>query len=114
LANAVFLGFDAGKASAMNISWLEDFLTLAASGNFSRAADDRHMTQPAFSRRRGIAWLPATLVGDDIAAGRLAVAAADDWRIRLEVRLYREKANVGAAAERFWEAVSADAEHRAE
>lgn len=35
----------------MNLSWLDDFLALAASGNFSRAADERHMTQPAFSRR---------------------------------------------------------------
>lgn len=35
----------------MNISWLDDFLALAESGNFSRAADERHMTQPAFSRR---------------------------------------------------------------
>jgi DNA-binding transcriptional LysR family regulator len=35
----------------MNLSWLEDFLALAASGNFSRAAEERHVTQPAFSRR---------------------------------------------------------------
>jgi DNA-binding transcriptional LysR family regulator len=35
----------------MNLIWLEDFLALAASGNFSRAAAERHMTQPAFSRR---------------------------------------------------------------
>jgi DNA-binding transcriptional LysR family regulator len=35
----------------MNLSWLDDFTALAASGNFSRAADERHMTQPAFSRR---------------------------------------------------------------
>ncbi|HSI48768.1 MAG TPA: LysR family transcriptional regulator [Ideonella sp.] len=35
----------------MNFLWLEDFLALAASGNFSRAAEERHMTQPAFSRR---------------------------------------------------------------
>lgn len=35
----------------MNFLWLNDFLTLAASGNFSRAAEERHMTQPAFSRR---------------------------------------------------------------
>jgi LysR family transcriptional regulator, hypochlorite-specific transcription factor HypT len=34
-----------------NLSWLEDFLVLSASGNFSRAAEERHMTQPAFSRR---------------------------------------------------------------
>ena len=35
----------------MNYLWLEDFLVLAATGNFSRAAEERHMTQPAFSRR---------------------------------------------------------------
>ena len=35
----------------MNLSWLDDFLALADSGNFSRAAEQRHMTQPAFSRR---------------------------------------------------------------
>jgi DNA-binding transcriptional LysR family regulator len=35
----------------MNLTWLEDFLALASSGNFSRAASERHMTQPAFSRR---------------------------------------------------------------
>ena len=31
--------------------WLEDFLALAASGNFTRAAQERHSSQPAFSRR---------------------------------------------------------------
>lgn len=35
----------------MNLIWLDDFLALAATGNFSRAADDRHSSQPAFSRR---------------------------------------------------------------
>lgn len=35
----------------MELSWLDDFLALVDSGNFSRAADARHLTQPAFSRR---------------------------------------------------------------
>ncbi len=35
----------------MEFAWLEDFIALAESGNFSRAAERRHMTQPAFSRR---------------------------------------------------------------
>lgn len=35
----------------MNFIWLEDFKALAASGNFSRAAEERHSSQPAFSRR---------------------------------------------------------------
>jgi DNA-binding transcriptional LysR family regulator len=51
LTNAVFLFFHAFKALTMNLSWLDDFLALASTGNFSRAADDRHMTQPAFGRR---------------------------------------------------------------
>jgi DNA-binding transcriptional LysR family regulator len=35
----------------MELVWLEDFATLAESGNFSRAAELRHVSQPAFSRR---------------------------------------------------------------
>ena len=35
----------------MDIKWLEDFLALAETRNFSRAAAQRNVTQPAFSRR---------------------------------------------------------------
>ncbi len=35
----------------MEIAWLEDFLTLSVTNNFSRAAETRHVSQPAFSRR---------------------------------------------------------------
>ncbi len=35
----------------LELKWLEDFLAVAGSGNFSRAAEARHVTQPAFSRR---------------------------------------------------------------
>ena len=35
----------------MEIKWLEDFLMLAQMQNFSRAAEERHITQSAFSRR---------------------------------------------------------------
>lgn len=35
----------------MELVWLQDFVALAESGNFSRAAAARHVTQPAFSRR---------------------------------------------------------------
>lgn len=34
----------------LDLDWLEDFLALAESGNFSRAAQARHIAQPAFSR----------------------------------------------------------------
>lgn len=34
----------------LDLDWLEDFLALAESGNFSRAAQARNIAQPAFSR----------------------------------------------------------------
>ncbi len=48
----------------MEVKWLEDFVALATTLNFSRAAEERHVTQSAFSRRiRQLeAWLGTTLV----------------------------------------------------
>jgi DNA-binding transcriptional LysR family regulator len=48
----------------MEISWLEDFLSLARTRNFSRSAEERNVTQPAFSRRiKSLeVWLGADLV----------------------------------------------------
>lgn len=48
----------------MELNWLEDFLALAEHRNFSRAAEARHVTQPAFSRRiRALeAWAGTPLV----------------------------------------------------
>lgn len=57
---------------------------------------------------RGIAWLPHSLVAGELADGRLVAAAPEDWRIELEIRLYRHDA-LGGAAERFWEAAAAGA-----
>ena len=48
----------------MDLNWLEDFLALAETRNFSRAAAARHVTQPAFSRRIQSleAWVGTPLV----------------------------------------------------
>ena len=35
----------------MELKWLEDFLSLAETRSFSRSAEQRRVTQPAFSRR---------------------------------------------------------------
>jgi DNA-binding transcriptional LysR family regulator len=42
---------DACGSDGMDTVWLEDFLALVEHGNFSRAAERRNVTQPAFSRR---------------------------------------------------------------
>ena len=34
----------------LDLEWIEDFLALAETGNFSRAAEARVIAQPAFSR----------------------------------------------------------------
>ena len=48
----------------MEVKWLEDFLSLAATRSFSRSAEERRVTQPAFSRRiRSLeVWLGAVLL----------------------------------------------------
>ncbi|PSJ60848.1 LysR family transcriptional regulator [Pseudaminobacter soli (ex Li et al. 2025)] len=48
----------------MELKWLEDFVCLAGTLSFSRAAEERRITQPAFSRRikQLEAWLGVTLV----------------------------------------------------
>jgi DNA-binding transcriptional LysR family regulator len=53
---------------------------------------------------RGIAWLPQTLVEDDMAHGRHVAAASDDWEVPLEIRLYRDSELLGKAANAFWNA----------
>ncbi len=48
----------------MDTVWLEDFLALAEHANFSRAAEGRNISQPAFSRRIRLLeeWVGAPLV----------------------------------------------------
>jgi LysR family transcriptional regulator, hypochlorite-specific transcription factor HypT len=48
----------------MEIKWLEDFVVLAETGSFSRSAQLRHVSQPAFSRRVQSleAWVGAALI----------------------------------------------------
>jgi DNA-binding transcriptional LysR family regulator len=56
---------------------------------------------------RGMAWLPQTLIAEDLASGRLVAAAPQEWCIPMEIRLYRDRSRMGTAAEDFWSAVLA-------
>ena len=56
---------------------------------------------------RGMAWLPHTLIADDLAVGRLVDAATKAWRIEMDIRLYRDRHPLARAAEEFWTVVSA-------
>ncbi len=87
----------------MNLSWLEDFLALATSGNFSRAAEARHMTQPAFGRRiRSLEeWLGVALV--ERGAQPLVLTEAGSWFVTVAreqlARIARLPADARAVAD---------------
>ncbi len=79
----------------MQLDWLEDFLTLAEERNFSRAAERRNVTQPAFGRRIrsleqwvGTALFARTKTGTDLSPageqfrGYIQVSVRDLYRAR--------------------------------
>jgi DNA-binding transcriptional LysR family regulator len=95
----------------VDIGWLKDFVTLAELGNFSRAAEARHVTQPAFSRRiRSLeSWVGVDLFqrgpqGVSLtAAGQQFRQGADELLRRVEQlrEEAREAAGKSVAALRF-------------
>lgn len=58
---------------------------------------------------RGVAWLPRSLVADELESGRLVPAAPPRWNVALEVRLVRSGDALAPAAEAFWSRCSAPA-----
>ena len=88
----------------MNLIWLEDFLALAASGNFSRAAEERASSQPAFSRRiRGLEeWLGVELF--DRSSQPATLTEAGEWLLGVAQDLLARVARLPADARRIQDA----------
>jgi LysR family transcriptional regulator, hypochlorite-specific transcription factor HypT len=55
---------------------------------------------------RGVAWLPRTLVAEELRAGGLCLAADESAQVPIEIRLYRQKNGMSAAAEALWKVYS--------
>uniref|UniRef100_UPI003557B402 LysR family transcriptional regulator n=1 Tax=Pandoraea sputorum TaxID=93222 RepID=UPI003557B402 len=83
----------------MELVWLEDFIALAEHGGFIRAAQTRHVTQTAFSRRiraleqwMGVELFQRSAQGPTLTpAGEHVLASVQDaaarlYRIREEAR----------------------------
>ena len=95
----------------MDASWLDDFLALAECQNFSRAAERRRLTQPAFSRRIKALedWVGVPLfnrdthrIGLTVAGERFHPAAGDVLRrLRQGREEAREAGGADAATLRF-------------
>ena len=84
--------------------WLEDFLALASTGNFTRAAEERHSSQPAFSRRiRALEeWLGAALVDRSTQPARLTEVG--EWLRSVSVDLVARAARLPGEARQVLEA----------
>lgn len=54
---------------------------------------------------RGLAWLPRSLITDELANHRLVPAAGAEWQVPVEIRLYRQQGPLSDAAEALWRLV---------
>lgn len=54
---------------------------------------------------RGIAWLPQSLIKEELEQKLLVEAAPHDWCIDMEIRLYRDNSTISKAAENFWQKI---------
>ncbi|MBO9696882.1 MAG: LysR family transcriptional regulator [Sphingopyxis sp.] len=56
---------------------------------------------------RGLAWLPLSIIADDLAKGALVRAGDERWDIPVDVRLYRPRGRQSPSAETFWRLAAA-------
>ncbi len=54
---------------------------------------------------RGMAWLPASLIADQLASGELVKAGGREWEIPIEIHAFRPRSRLTPAAEAFWKHV---------
>jgi len=99
----------------MDLDWLKDFLALAEQKNFSRAADLRNVTQPAFSRRvRALEdWIGAPLFVRGAQGATLTPAGAYFRPLADEIMrsLHRARRDTRAVGEREKGTLSIAATH---
>ncbi|MGL4239754.1 MAG: LysR substrate-binding domain-containing protein [Beijerinckiaceae bacterium] len=101
--------------SAVEIGWLEDFVSLASTGSFSRSAADRNISQPAFSRRiRALEhWLGADLIDRSRFPTTLSPAGHAFYQTALDVVrvLHRERAEFRGLVKRDTRTITICATH---
>ncbi len=54
----------------------------------------------------GVAWLPQSLVAPDLETGLLATTGMDDWKIELDIRLYRRHEHTNQITRDIWSYLS--------
>ncbi|MGY3440759.1 MULTISPECIES: LysR family transcriptional regulator [unclassified Bradyrhizobium] len=51
---------------------------------------------------RGMAWLPESLISDQLASGDIVAAGGQEWFVPIEIHIFRPKLRLAQAAEAFW------------
>ncbi len=75
------------REMVMELKWLEDFLVLSKAGNFRIAAQQRCVSQPAFSRRIQAleAWMETPLIDRTCQPSQLTEAGKLFWPVAQEI-----------------------------
>jgi LysR family transcriptional regulator, hypochlorite-specific transcription factor HypT len=55
---------------------------------------------------RGVAWLPMALIAEELRSGALADAGGGQYRVPVDIRLYRQRATMAQVAESVWRLVT--------
>jgi DNA-binding transcriptional LysR family regulator len=58
---------------------------------------------------RGMAWLPESLIRENMGEGSLVRAGGSAWDIPIEIHVFRSRARLSQAAELFWTSVTSTA-----
>jgi LysR family transcriptional regulator, hypochlorite-specific transcription factor HypT len=103
------------QGNVMEVGWLEDFVSLASTGNFSRSADDRNISQSAFSRRiRALEhWVGTDLIDRSSFPTTLTPAGHAFYQTALDVVrvLHRERAELRGMLKRDERTITICATH---
>ncbi len=99
---------DASGLGRILRSRLRDRLAAAGSGEQQRisavfTAHNAFLLKTMALAGRGAAWLPASLVADELRRKELVPAGRESaWRVPVDIRLYRQHATMAPAAEELW------------
>jgi LysR family transcriptional regulator, hypochlorite-specific transcription factor HypT len=78
-----------------------------ASAGFSTVFTSHHavLLKTMAIEGRGVAWLPRSLVAQEIDTGRLILAAGAAWQVPIDIRLIRPRVALTDAAAALWRVV---------
>jgi len=56
--------------------------------------------------RKGMAWIPVSLIRQELDAGAITLVGGDDWAVDVSIVLLRPRSRMSPLAERFWSGIA--------